>query len=111
MPELDVFAIYLAPFLSRLAPSIYRYFPLPSKTPRKLVRDGYNGVVAFRGYMVPRLADDGDAPSTRCHAIGSLAISKILGHCGASRMTRNGMEIDKALSLRPLIIDISMATE
>jgi hypothetical protein len=97
VPELDVFAVYLAAFLSRPAPPIYRYFPLPSKAPRKLVRDGYNRVVAFRGYMVPRLADDGDTPSTRCHAIGSLAVSTI-DHCDASRVTRNGMEIDNALS-------------
>jgi len=67
VPELDIFAIDFPAFLSRLAPSIYRHMPFPSKAPRKLVRDGYNWVIAFRGYVVPRLADDGNASSTRAH--------------------------------------------
>ena len=84
VPELDVFAIDFPAFLSLLAPSIYRYMPISSKAPRKLVRDGYNRAVAFRGYVVPRLADDRDASSTRPHVIVSFAISIIsLDYCFA----------------------------
>ena len=75
VPELDGFAIDFPAFLSRLAPSIYRYMPITRKAPRKLVRDDYNRVIAFRGYVVPRLAYDGHPPDAPRHAILHLRYS------------------------------------
>ncbi len=67
VPKLNSFADDFLALLSRLAPSINCDMPIGSKASGELVGDDYNRVAAVRGYIVPRLANNGDPPSARPH--------------------------------------------
>jgi hypothetical protein len=67
VPKLNRLANDFLALLSPLAPPEDRDVPIGSKASGELVGDDHNRVAAVRGYVVPRLANDGDPPSARPH--------------------------------------------